>query len=248
MDNSKRFSSRVDNYVKYRPSYPQLAINYLFENGITNNSTVGDIASGTGILSKLLIEKVNTLYCIEPNTPMREYCDKQLSSYNNYISINASAEKTTLKDNSLDALTVAQAFHWFDMEKCKLEFNRVLKPNSKIFLIWNNRLKNTSFLIKYDQLLKDLSNDYNKVNHQNIKDSDFDYFFDNKWEKISFDNYQVFNFEQFLGRVESSSYTPEKKDVNYSVFYKAIKELFDDESNNGVVNFNYKTEIISNVN
>ena len=245
MDNTKRFSSRVDNYVKYRPSYPQDAMSYLFNKGINKNSIVGDIGSGTGILSKLLINNVKSLYCVEPNDEMRNYAQSTLSKYDNFFSINATAENTTLKDNSLDAITVAQAFHWFDIEKCKLEFNRILKPKSNIFLIWNNRLTNTPFLKEYDQILKDLSKDYNTVNHQNLVDKEFDLFFDKKWEKATFENYQIFNFEQFKGRVFSSSYTPEESDSVYSSFYKAIEKLFEKENTNGFVKFNYTTEIIS---
>lgn len=245
MDSSKRFTSRVELYVKYRPSYPKSAIDFLFSNGISQNSIVGDIGSGTGILSNLLIDKVKSLYCVEPNDEMRNCANKSLSNYDNFFSINGKGENTTLEDNSLDAITVAQAFHWFDIKKTKVEFNRILKPKSNIFLLWNNRISNTVFLKEYDQLLKSLSNDYNSVNHQNLKTEDFDFFFDKKWCKTSFSNYQKLDFESFIGRVFSSSYTPNKSDSNYNEFYKELKKLFDRENQNGFVYFNYNTEIIS---
>lgn len=132
---------------------------------LIKNSIVGDVGSGTGILSSLLIDKVKRLYCVEPNDEMRNYANKSLSDFDNFISINAKSESTTLDDNSLDAITVAQAFHWFDIEKTKIEFNRVLKPNYNVFLLWNNRISNTPFLREYDQILKSLSIDYKSVNH-----------------------------------------------------------------------------------
>ncbi|MGD1821911.1 MAG: class I SAM-dependent methyltransferase [Pleomorphochaeta sp.] len=245
IENKSRFTSRVENYVKYRPSYPQDAINYLFLNGINKKSVVGDIGSGTGILSKLLIDRVEKLYCVEPNLAMRDYANKMLSNNNNFYSIDASAENTTLSDNQLDVITVAQAFHWFDLEKCKSEFNRILKPNSKTFLLFNNRLSNTSFLEKYDDILINFSKDYKKVNHQNLGKDEFNFFFDKKWEKVSYNNFQIFNLEQFIGRVASSSYTPEKGDTNYEIFYSEIKRIFEEENVDGFVRFNYKTEIIS---
>lgn len=247
MDNTNRFSTRVNNYVKYRPNYPKDALSFVFNNGINKNKIVADIGSGTGILSNQLIANVKKLYCIEPNHSMREYAENWLNKYDNYISIDAPAEATTLDDNSIDAIVVAQAFHWFNIEKCKIEFNRILKnDNSHIFLIWNNRLSNSDFLVKYDEVLCSLSKDYNIVNHQNLGDKEFDYFFDKKWSINEFDNVQIFNKEQFLGRVASSSYTPEKGDKVYEEFYKSINQIFDEENNNGFVKFNYKTQIISN--
>ncbi|MDC7236991.1 MAG: class I SAM-dependent methyltransferase [Sphaerochaetaceae bacterium] len=245
MDSTKRFSSRADLYSKYRPSYPKSAVNFLFSNGINKNSIVGDVGSGTGILSSLLIDKVKRLYCVEPNDEMRNYANKSLSDFDNFISINAKSESTTLDDNSLDAITVAQAFHWFDIEKTKIEFNRVLKPNSNIFLLWNNRISNTPFLREYDQILKSLSIDYKSVNHQNLGRVEFDFFFDKKWCKTSFSNFQKLDFESFIGRVFSSSYTPEEGNKNYNEFYNELKKLFDRENQNGFINFNYNTEIIS---
>ncbi len=245
MKKEDRFTSRVSEYAQSRPSYPIDSINYLLKKGINKNSVIADIGSGTGILSKLLINEVKEIFMVEPNSAMREYSKIYLSKNDNCNFINGNAENTTLKDNSIDAIVVAQAFHWFDIEKCKIEFNRILKPNSNIFLIWNNRLKNTTFLQKYDEILKTLSVDYNEVNHQNLSAKDFGLFFDNNWKIQSFDNYQIFNFEQFIKRVFSSSYTPNKKDKNFSVFYNAIKKLFNEENINGFVRFNYNTEIYS---
>ncbi len=247
MDNKNRFSSRVENYVKYRPNYPEDALSFIYKNKINSNSVVADIGSGTGILSKQLITNVKKLYCIEPNASMREYSENWLSKYDNYVSINAEAESTTLEESCVDAIVVAQAFHWFDIEKCKVEFNRILKENSPIFLIWNNRLSNTDFLVKYDEILCSLSKDYNIVNHQNLGDREFNYFFDNKWSKKEFDNVQVFNKDQFIGRVASSSYTPEAGDNFYEKFYENINRLFDEENEDGFVKFNYKTQIIYNL-
>ena len=248
MNNKTRFSSRVENYVKYRPNYPKDALSFLFENGINKDNVVADIGSGTGIFSNQLITNVKKLYCVEPNDPMREYAESLLNKYDNFYSIKAPAEATTLEDNSIDAIVVAQAFHWFDIEKCQIEFNRILKDeNSHIFLIWNNRLSNTDFLLKYDEVLCNLSKDYNIVNHQNLGDREFDYFFDKKWAKYEFDNVQIFNKEQFVGRVASSSYNPEKGDDIYEKFYENINRIFDEENEEGFVKFNYKTQIITNV-
>jgi ubiquinone/menaquinone biosynthesis C-methylase UbiE len=245
MESTKRFSNRVENYVKYRPSYPIEMINFLLEKGIRHNSTVCDIGAGTGILSKLLINKVGKLYAIEPNENMRLYADKSLSNYENYQSLLHTAEDTKLNDSSVDAITVAQAFHWFDQDKCKKEFKRILKPNGLIFLIWNNRINNTLFLQGYDDLLYKYGTDYSTVNHQNITDDALKNFIDENFEKTIFNNFQDFNLEGFLGRVFSSSYTPTEDQPNYEIFLSELKNLFKKYHESGIVRFNYKTEIFS---
>ncbi len=121
-DSTKRFSDRVENYVKYRPSYPINLINHLKKKGIvTTGQKIADIGSGTGIFSKLLLNTENNVYAVEPNKEMRIAAEKSLQNKLNFISINGSAEDTTLKENSIDIITAAQSFHWFDLQKAKKE-------------------------------------------------------------------------------------------------------------------------------
>lgn len=242
--NAERFSDRVANYVKYRPSYPKPAIDYLFENGIDKNSVICDIGSGTGILSKILIEQVCIVYGIEPNDKMRHYAEEDLKQYTNFKSLLAIAEDTGLKNNSVDAITAAQAFHWFDRSQCKKEFNRILKPDGKIFLIWNNRINNTKFLKEYDGILYQYGVDYSTVNHQNLTDEIFAEFFNGQFEKKTFDNHQDFSLEEFLGRVFSSSYTPLEGHPHYELFLDSLHAIYKKYNKNGIVKFNYQTEVI----
>ncbi len=240
-----RFSDRVDNYVKFRPSYPSKAIEYLTEIGISKKSDVADIGSGTGIVSKLLIDKVNNLYGIEPNNEMRNAAEKDLCKYSNYISINGSAETTTLNNESIDFITVAQAFHWFDREKSLIEFRRILRSSGQLILIWNNRINNTPFLKGYDQLLLKYGTDYKEINHQNITDGELESLFVKNYKKKIFDNFQKFDLEGLKGRLFSSSYTPTPEDPEYNLLNNGIEDLFNRFNDNGKILFNYKTEIYS---
>lgn len=244
MESTKRFSNRVENYVKYRPSYPKLAIDCLFENGINSDSVICDIGSGTGILSKLLLDKVQTIYGVEPNSEMRNYAQQDLLFCKKFESISATAENTCLKNESIDAITVAQAFHWFDQIKCKKEFKRILKPKGKIFLIWNNRINNSMFLKEYDDFLYKYATDYSIVNHQNLTDEQFKIFFNGIFEKKNFDNHQDFNLEGFFGRVFSSSYTPSENDPTYQSFLEGLKRLYEKHNEDGIVRFNYQTQVL----
>ncbi|MFS1512090.1 class I SAM-dependent methyltransferase [Chengkuizengella sp. SCS-71B] len=246
MDNKKRFSNRVENYVKYRPSYPKKTIDFLYnELGFKQNSIIADVGSGTGIFSNLLLDRESNVLSVEPNQEMREAAENLLVSYENYISINGSAENTTLPDKSVDFIVSAQAFHWFDLQKTKQEFERILKPNGKVFLIWNNRLTEESeFSVAYERILKKYANDYNEVNHQNIGHRELNSFFNNEgYKTFTCPNYQVFNFEQLKGRLLSSSYSPVPGEDNYEIIMVQLRDVFNLYNQNGQVTFHYNTEV-----
>jgi len=120
MDSKDKLTNKVNEYIKYRPSYPKEFIDYIInEVGISSKSTVADIGAGTGILTKQLGDRVKRIYAVEPNTNMRTACQEYCSDLKNVISIDGSAEDTGLENNSVDFITVAQAFHWFDRDKRK---------------------------------------------------------------------------------------------------------------------------------
>lgn len=124
----ERFSKTVDNYVRYRPSYPKEILEVLkAQCGLTKEAIIADVGSGSGLLTKLLLENGNLVYGIEPNPEMRKAGEEYLKQYQNFSSIDGSSEQTTLLDSSIDIITAATAFHWFDPIKTKVEFTRILK-------------------------------------------------------------------------------------------------------------------------
>jgi len=244
-DNTQRFSNRVDNYVKYRPSYPTEIISFLEkEIGFNKNFVIADIGSGTGILSEIFLKNGNTIFGVEPNAPMRNKAEELLKDYSTFKSIDGTAEQTTLQNESIDLITAAQAFHWFDAEKTKQEFKRILKQNGYCCLIWNERLNNSDFLKAYEQLLKDYSTDYTKVDHKNIDDKKIEAFFSpNIVVKKSFSNKQVFDFEGLKGRLLSSSYTPDENHPNYHTMIESLMNIYSSFNQNNQVQFNYETKV-----
>lgn len=134
MKNTERFNNRVDNYTLYRPHYPKEIIPFLKkEIGLTEHSLIADIGSGTGISSEIFLDNGNMVYAVEPNIEMREAAEKMHKFDKNFISINASAEKTSLKDNSIDVIIAGQAFHWFDKTLAKNEFKRIVTDSTLAF-------------------------------------------------------------------------------------------------------------------
>ncbi len=244
-DPTKRFSDRVENYVKYRPSYPPKVVDELLAKGvITTNSVIADIGSGTGKFSELLVKKGVKVFGIEPNEDMRKAGENFLSSYSIFQSLSGTAEATNLPEKSIDVITVAQAFHWFKIAETQKEFARILKPNGYIVLIWNDRDSEDAFQKEYDRLIIEYCPEYRLNDHRNISYHDLEIFYKtDEITKFECAYSQLFDFESLQGRLESSSYTPTRGEENYQPMIIKLKELHNKYQENGKVKFAYKTEM-----
>ncbi len=244
-NSTTRFSNRVNNYIKYRPHYPARIIDYLKkQNVLKDNAMIADIGSGTGILTELFLKSGNIVYGVEPNKEMREAGEKYLSGFKNFISVEGTAEITTLKESSIDVITAGQAFHWFDMVEAKKEFKRILKTNGYVVLIWNlRRADETALSIDYDELLNEFGTDYKEVGHRNISRKNYDEFFNGKFTSTNFNNRQLLDYDGFKGRLLSSSYAPDEKHPNYIPMLDKLKKIFDSNQKDGKVEIKYISEI-----
>ena len=244
-DTVSRFSNRVANYVKYRPGYPPEVLD-LFKNemGLTLDSVVADIGSGTGLSTKPFLANGNKVYGVEPNAAMRAAAEEYLKDFPNFISHDGTAENTNLPDASVDFVIAAQAFHWFDAEKTGAEFQRILRPEGYVVLIWNERqLDSTEFLREYEKLLMKFGNDYEKVRHENIDQEQLGDFFKAGYERAKFSNEQVLDYEGLRGRLLSSSYMPAEDSSKYPALEKELKTLFAKHSEHGKIKVFYDTNI-----
>jgi ubiquinone/menaquinone biosynthesis C-methylase UbiE len=241
MDSKERFSNRVDNYVKYRPAYPADAVSYLFRVvGFNECSIIADVGAGTGIFTRQLAERVTKIYAVEPNGNMRDAAQKAQASCKNICSIDAAAEHTTLPNDSVDFITAAQSFHWFDRSLCKSEFGRILKSGGKTVLLWNSDL----FGADYEEIQTAYSKDYQKLSRKCLTDTDYNAFFADGFTRAFFKNAQVFDRKGFYGRILSSSYSPLEDDPNHEPFMTALEEYFKRHADNGKIVLNYQTEVI----
>jgi SAM-dependent methyltransferase len=246
MSNStERFSDRVENYVKYRPGYPEVLIETLIQKtGIDNTSTVSDIGSGTGIFTQQLLQRNLRVYAVEPNSPMRQAAEQLLANFPEFTSVDASAESTSLASGSIDLITVAQAFHWFNNETTRTEFARVLKPKGQLALIWNQRKTSQPFQQAYDAVLREFSSDYGNVNHMNLDDSDISAFYSRAaMEVFEFDHFQLLNFESLLGRLKSASYCPAEDSQEYHCLTGELEVIFEAHAEQGQIKFEYDTRL-----
>lgn len=246
MNNLKEvFSNKVDAYKNFRPSYPEDAILYLKKLGVSNNSTIADIGSGTGIFSEQIITEVKKLYGIEPNKEMRKAAGIKLEKFTNHVSVDSCAEETKLESNSVDYITVAQAFHWFDTKKALAEFKRILRSSGKLILLWNRRETTSAFLRNYETILKNHLPSYNEVKHQILTDEKIKDCFSEYYKKSEFSNTHELDFDGLKGRLLSCSYSPHIDASNYELLMNKIEELFEMYNHNGVIDFQYSTTIYS---
>jgi len=241
----ERFSSRVDNYIKYRPGYPTEIVTILKnECGLTPQSIIADIGSGTGKLSELFLKNGNAVIGVEPNAGMRVAAEKILESYSSFKSINGTAERTTLDPTSVHFITAGQAFHWFNPADSKTEFLRILKPHGWVALIWNDRkLQSTPFLQDYEAFLLKYGTDYQAVRHDKAEERIADFFGPATVTLKVFPNDQVFDFDGLRGRVLSSSYTPDPEHPNFPPMVHELEQIFDKHQRNGRVVFDYDTKV-----
>jgi SAM-dependent methyltransferase len=243
---TERFSGRVENYARYRPGYPQEILSLLRDEcGLTPAAVVADVGSGTGILSEMFLKNGNTVYGIEPNREMREAGERFLAAYTNFTSRDGTAEATTLVDASVDFVTAGQAFHWFEREKARREFLRILKPGGWTVLVWNERLTDTTaFLVAYERMLIEYGTDYEAVNHTNVDRRVVAEFFAPRDFRLKIiKSRQDFDFEGLRGRLLSSSYVPVEGHPNYAPMLKAVERIFREHEEDGKVAFEYDTKI-----
>jgi len=247
-DPTRRFSTRVENYIKYRPGYPRAVVEMLAcECGLAPASVVADVGSGTGILTELFLRNGNRVYGVEPNREMREAGERLLSAYDKFVSVEGRAEATTLPDASVDFVTAGQSFHWFERDAARREFERILRPGGWVVLIWNDWSKERSaFLQDYERLLMDFGTDYREVSMRYVDDSDalvYPLFPTGEVKMKAFLNQQVFDFESLKGRLLSSSYAPEPGHPDFQPMMERLASVFERHARDGRIAFDYDTKV-----
>lgn len=245
INSTQRFSSRVENYIKYRPGYPAAILDLLKQNcGLTGASVIADVGSGTGILTELFLRNGHRVFAVEPNRDMREAAGRLLGQCPNFTSVSGTAESTTLKSQSVDFIVAGQAFHWFAREQSRREFLRILKPGGWVVLVWNERTLVSPFAKAYELLLRTYGTDYEEVNRKHTDAKVIGRFFGaSAYEQAGFPNQQRFDREGLQGRLLSSSYAPESGHPQHAPMLEALQTLFLEHQTGGQVAFEYDTLI-----
>ena len=247
-NSTTRFSDRVEDYVKYRPHYPNVILSYLRDlYTFAPGWVVADIGSGTGISTEMFLRFGNNVFAVEPNREMRLKAEELLAEYPGFMSVHGTAEATGLADASVDLIAAGQAFHWFDPVGTRTEFVRIARPGAVVALIWNERLILSDFEREYEELIIEYAGDYKTINHKNITDKQIgDFFRPQTFQLRVFENEQLFDFDGLKGRLLSSSYIP-KEGAGYGAMMEALAALFVRHAAGGQVRVGYETKVYTGV-
>jgi SAM-dependent methyltransferase len=241
---ANRFCGRADVYSRYRPRYPAGIIRILEEEiNFTREKDVADIGSGTGLLAEIFVRNGNRVYCIEPNPEMRSQEVQNLSRYSNFESLAASAEDTKLGSGSVELISVGQALHWFNLEKSRNEFQRILKIGGHVAVVYNERKETPGLMSGYEALIDKHAR--NRAQIPDIDDAYLSKFFQgNIYKRFALPNNQLLDSEGLAGRATSASYMPKPGETGYEQMIKDLSDLFSKYEKGGMVEFLYETSLI----
>jgi SAM-dependent methyltransferase len=242
---TERFSSRVETYVRFRPSYPKGVIDVLRDEcGLSSEAVVADVASGTGLFTRLLLENSNPVFGVEPNAEMRRAGEEYLAAFPYFTCVSGTAESTTLPDHSIDLITSAQAAHWFRRDEAIREFQRILKSSHYVVLIFNDRqVKGCAFADDYESLVVKYGTDYSDVKRLGRIFEGDEFFSPFKCEKRVLPNHQDLGYTALEGRLLSSSYAPQRGDPACEPMLADLRCMFDKHQRGGLVRMEYDTNI-----
>ncbi len=237
MDNTEKFTDRAKVYTVGRPNYADSFINYLYnELGFSSESFIADIGCGTGKFAKQILDKGSFVYGVEPNDDMRFIAERELNIYKKFEAIKGDASHTTLSDKSVDFVTAAQAFHWFNVNEFAEECKRILKPQGKVILIWNTRDNEDAINKEVFKLNKEFCSEFKGFSGGiNEDDERIVSFFAGEYKKLIFDNPLFYNEDRFISRLLSGSYSLKEEDDNYSDYVAKAKIIFQNYQQSGIV-------------
>lgn len=239
MNPVERFSDRVEDYVKYRPSYPGAAIDRVLEGLSPPQTIAADIGAGTGISARLLAQRGVRVLAIEPNAAMR-----QAAAPHPLVEFrNATAQATGLADTTVNLVTCFQSFHWFDPEPTLLEFRRILTEEGKLAIVWNERDRHDEFTLEYTHLIQVASN-YHPAEQRRMAIEPLlaNSLFVNV-QQYRFEYQQPLDLDGIIGRAMSTSYIPRAGAAREQLIAD-LQHLYEKHRNDrGLVTLAYTTSV-----
>ena len=241
MDYTNRFDGKGEIYAKARPKYAEKLFDYIKNDlKIPAGSVFADVGSGTGIFARQLIDRGYRVFAVEPNADMRRKAEEELNGNGNFTSVRGSDENMNLPGNSVDCISAAQSFHWFNPEAFKKECRRVLKPGGKIFIVYNSKVDSAECTKALAELNYKYSPDFHGFSNGMSSEKCL-FFFSKNGVVFRTDNTLIYDRQGYVNRALSSSYSLKESDENYSGYLKGLNEIFDTFSKDGFISIPNET-------
>ncbi len=239
-DTVTRFSDRADDYVRYRPTYPDAAIDAILD-GLGSPLTLraADVGAGTGISARLLADRGVHVIAIEPGEQMRAAA----AAHPRVEWVAATAEATGLDAGSVTLVQCAQSFHWFRPVPTLAEFARILVPGGRLVLMWNRRSQTDRLTAGYRQAILDVGGEIAAERMPFDPGVVAGSGFFTAPERIAVPNAQHLDLDGLIGRARSASYVPKTGAAGDELIAR-LQQLHAEHANaDGLVTLVYETEI-----
>ncbi len=237
------FSAKVAHYVASRPAYPDALFEQLASLGaLPPNADVADIGAGTGLLTRGLLERGHRVAAVEPSDEMRAAADTLLGGFAGYRSLAGTAEATTLGPQSVDLVTAAQAFHWFDIPLARREFTRILRPAGQVALIWNDRLHEDPLHVALEDVFAEFGGTKRGalLAHEDLSKVPL-FFGSAQTHTIELPNQHRLDAAGLVSLVFSRSYMPERDSAAGESVRQRVEAVFAQHAQAGAVVVRYRT-------
>lgn len=240
------FSSKVTDYVASRPDYPPALFDALRTTcHLQPGAVVADVGAGTGLLTQGLLAQGYSVTAVEPSDSMRAAADHALAQFPSYRSASGTAEQLPLPDASVDLITAAQAFHWFDIARARTEFLRVLKPHGHVALIWNDRMAGDPLHSALDAIFAQYGGAKRDAMLAHDERSEVPAFFGtNQATESTWPHEHRLSEDGLLSLVFSRSYMPTRDSELGQLACQQVRELFQRLAANGRITVRYHTIVI----
>ena len=210
---------------------------------------VADVGSGTGVLSALFLESGYRVFGVEPNREMRQAAEGFLGGHPLFESVGGAAEDTTLADQSVDLIVVANSLHWIEKGAARVEFSRVLRPGGHVAIVWNiSRESGTPFLEAYTDLVLTYKTDGGAGGAAEVYEMTEAFFYDGSGEQQSYESanfpyFQALDLEGLKGLVLSSSSMPAPGQPGSKEMLRDLEGIFRAHESGGEVVMEYEVSV-----
>jgi SAM-dependent methyltransferase len=237
------FSHKVSDYLASRPNYPSALFQRL-QGEVPAPADVADIGAGTGLFTQGLLEAGYRCTAVEPDATMRAAADAQFGTHPGYRSVDGVAERLPLASSSIDLITAAQAFHWFDVPLARVECRRVLRPGGHVLLVWNERDEGATVHQALNRVFAEFGGALRQAQVESDEHVRLSEFFGETPQSWTMPHVQSLSADQLLALVFSRSYMPARASREGQAAERRVTQLHRDHAGpDGRVLLPYRTEV-----